>query len=140
MTVASFKPVMVSVLRTAHGVRDKMLQETRTQVGCQVFMWWDYGLTDEQNAALLHNNITRDIQVSCTSGRSRSTGECMVMMLVRVCCCICDCCSVTTIMKRGQYDLAKKKSNWKRQSLSTIAITVDFFLLPLWLCRYETPQ
>jgi len=57
--------VILCLLRTAQGVRDKMLslESCQSQIGYQVFVWWDYGLSDDKNSAIRHNNIYREIKV-----------------------------------------------------------------------------
>ncbi|KAI0218466.1 Transmembrane channel-like protein 7 [Lamellibrachia satsuma] len=72
--LAYFLLSLVLVVRqTAQGVRDKMLNLEQTQIGTQVFTLWDYGLSDDENSAIRHNNIFREIK--CDLEEQRSAAE-----------------------------------------------------------------
>ena len=80
------------MFRTAQGVRDKILNLEQTQMGTQVFTLWDYGLSDDENSAIRHNNIFREIKVRnvFVSNNVAILRSCVtvMMMVVRVCRCV----------------------------------------------------
>ncbi|KAI0241785.1 Transmembrane channel-like protein 7 [Lamellibrachia satsuma] len=71
--LAYFLLSLVLVLRKAQKVKNKTLLLKQSQIGYQVFTWWDYGLSDDKNSVIQHNNIFREL--TCDLEEQRRAAE-----------------------------------------------------------------